>query len=109
MPIAARDAYRLDREFDPRGFALRKGGRVVGQLPWHNQELVAALNHLDPVERSPRALRPTGTSTRRSRAADRARAEDLRRARRRVARTPRRALTAIGSASVAGETAGRRR
>jgi hypothetical protein len=57
VPIAARDAaYRLDREFDPRGFALRQDGRVVGHLPWHHQELVVALNHLDALARSPRAL-----------------------------------------------------
>jgi hypothetical protein len=57
VPVAARDAvYRLDREQDPRGFALRHDGRVVGHLPWHHQELVAALNHLDALARSPRAL-----------------------------------------------------
>jgi hypothetical protein len=57
VPVAARDAvYRLDREQDPRGFALRQDGRVVGHLPWHHQELVAALNHLDTLARSPRAL-----------------------------------------------------
>jgi hypothetical protein len=57
VPIAASDAvYRLDREQDPRGFALRQDGRVVGHLPWHHQELVAALNHLDALARSPRAL-----------------------------------------------------
>jgi hypothetical protein len=57
VPIAARDAaYRLDREQDPRGFALRHDGRVIGHLPWHHQELVAALNHLDALARSPRAL-----------------------------------------------------
>jgi hypothetical protein len=57
VPIAARDAvYRLDREPDPRGFALRQDGRVVGHLPWHHQELVVALNHLDALARSPRAL-----------------------------------------------------
>jgi hypothetical protein len=57
VPIAARDAaYRLDREADPRGFALRQDGRVVGHLSWHHQELVAALNHLDALARSPRAL-----------------------------------------------------
>jgi hypothetical protein len=57
VPIAARDpAYRLGREQDPRGFALRQDGRVVGHLPWHHQELVAALNHLDALARSPRAL-----------------------------------------------------
>jgi hypothetical protein len=57
IPIAARDAaYRLDREPDPRGFALRQDGRVVGHLPWHHQELVVALNHLDALARSPRAL-----------------------------------------------------
>jgi hypothetical protein len=57
VPVAARDAaYRLDREQDPRGFALRHDGRVIGHLPWHHQELVAALNHLDALARSPRAL-----------------------------------------------------
>jgi hypothetical protein len=57
VPIAARDAaYRLDRDQDPRGFALRHDGRVVGHLPWHHQELVAALNHLDALVRSPWAL-----------------------------------------------------
>jgi len=57
VPIAARDAlYRLDREPDPRGFALRQDGRVIGHLPWHHQELVVALNHLDALARSPRAL-----------------------------------------------------
>jgi hypothetical protein len=57
VPIAARDpAYRLDREPDPRGFALRQDGRVLGHLPWHQQELVVALNHLDALARSPRAL-----------------------------------------------------
>jgi hypothetical protein len=57
VPIAARDvADRLDREPDPRGFALRRHGRVVGHLPWHHQELVAALDHLDALARSPRAL-----------------------------------------------------
>ena len=57
LPIAARDgAYRLDREPDPRGFALRQDGRVVGHLPWHHQELVVALGHLDALARSPRAL-----------------------------------------------------
>jgi hypothetical protein len=57
VPIAARDAaYRLDRDQDPRGFALRHDGRVVGHLPWHHQEFVAALNHLDALARSPRAL-----------------------------------------------------
>jgi hypothetical protein len=57
VAIAARDAaYRLDREPDPRGFAVRQGHRVVGHLPWHHQELVAALNHLDALARSPRAL-----------------------------------------------------
>jgi hypothetical protein len=57
VPIAGRDgAYRLDREADPRGFALRQDGRVVGHLPWHHQELVVALNHLDALARSPRAL-----------------------------------------------------
>jgi hypothetical protein len=57
VPIAARDAaYRLDREPDPREFALRQDGRVVGHLPWHHQELVVALNHLDALARSPRAL-----------------------------------------------------
>jgi hypothetical protein len=57
LPIAARDGvYRLDREPDPGGFALRQDGRVVGHLPWHHQELVAALNHLDALARSPRAL-----------------------------------------------------
>ena len=57
VPVAARDAvYRLGREQDPRGFALSQAGRVVGHLPWHHQELVAALNHLDALARSPRAL-----------------------------------------------------
>jgi hypothetical protein len=57
VPIAARDAaYRLDRAASPRGFALRHGGRVAGHLPWHHQELVVALNHLDALARSPRAL-----------------------------------------------------
>jgi hypothetical protein len=57
VPIAARDpAFRLDREQNPRGFALRHDGRVIGHLPWHHQELVAALNHLDALARSPRAL-----------------------------------------------------
>jgi hypothetical protein len=57
LPIAARDGvYRLDREPDPRGFALRQDGRVVGHLSWHHQELVVALNHLDALARSPRAL-----------------------------------------------------
>jgi hypothetical protein len=57
VPIAGRDGvYRLDREPDPRGFALRQDGRVVGHLSWHHQELVAALNHLDALARSPRAL-----------------------------------------------------
>jgi hypothetical protein len=57
VPIAARDAaYRLDRDPDPRGFALRRDGRVVGHLPWHHQELVVVLNHLDALARSPRAL-----------------------------------------------------
>jgi hypothetical protein len=57
LPIAARDAaYRLDRDPDPRGFALRQDGRVVGHLPWHHQELVVALNHLDALVHSPRAL-----------------------------------------------------
>jgi hypothetical protein len=57
LPIAARDAaYRLDRTASPRGFALRHGGRVAGHLPWHHQELVMALNHLDALARSPRAL-----------------------------------------------------
>jgi hypothetical protein len=41
---------------DPRGFALHQDGRVTGHLPWHHQELVAALNHLDALARSPRAL-----------------------------------------------------
>jgi hypothetical protein len=57
LPIASRDgAYRLDREPDPRGFALRQDGRFVGHLPWHHQELVVALGHLDALARSPRAL-----------------------------------------------------
>jgi hypothetical protein len=57
VPIAGRDGvFRLDREPDPRGFALRQGGRVVGHLPWHHQELVVALGHLDALARSPRAL-----------------------------------------------------
>jgi hypothetical protein len=57
VPIAARDAaYRLDRAASPRGFALRHGDRVAGHLPWHHQELVVALNHLDALARSPRAL-----------------------------------------------------
>jgi hypothetical protein len=57
LPIAARDAgFRLDREPDPRGFALRQDGCVVGHLPWHHQELVVALGHLDALARSPRAL-----------------------------------------------------
>jgi hypothetical protein len=57
VPVAARDAaYRLGREQDPRGFPLRHDGRVVGHLPWYHQELVAALNHLDALARSPRAL-----------------------------------------------------
>jgi len=57
VPIVGRDGvYRLDREPDPRGFALRQDGRVVGHLSWHHQELVAALNHLDALARSPRAL-----------------------------------------------------
>ncbi len=57
VPIAARDAgYRLDRQPDPRGFALRQDGRVVGHLPWHHHELVVALNHLDVLARFPRAL-----------------------------------------------------
>jgi hypothetical protein len=57
VPITARDGlYRLEREADPRGFALRQDGRVVGHLSWHHQELVAALNHLDALARSPRAL-----------------------------------------------------
>jgi hypothetical protein len=57
VPVAARDAaFRLDREQDPRGFPLRHDGRVIGHLPWHHQELVAALNHLDALARSPRAL-----------------------------------------------------
>jgi hypothetical protein len=57
VPIAARGAaYRLDRVQDPRGFPLRHDGRVIGHLPWHHQELVAALNHLDALARSPRAL-----------------------------------------------------
>ena len=57
IPITGRDAvYRLDREPDPRGFALRQDGRVVGHLPWHHQERVVALNHLDALARSPRAL-----------------------------------------------------
>jgi hypothetical protein len=57
VPIAARDAvYRLDRDPDPRGFALRQDGRAVGHLPWHHLELVVALNHLDALARSPRAL-----------------------------------------------------
>jgi hypothetical protein len=57
VPIAGRDGvFRLDREPDPRGFALRQDGRVVGHLPWHHQELVVALNHLDALARSPRAL-----------------------------------------------------
>jgi len=55
--IAARDAvYLLDRNPDPHGFALRQNGRVVGHLPWHHQELVFALNYLDALARSPRAL-----------------------------------------------------
>jgi hypothetical protein len=57
VPIAARDGvFRLDREPDPRGFALRRHGRLVGHLPWHHQELVVALDHLDALARSPRAL-----------------------------------------------------
>jgi hypothetical protein len=57
VPIAARDGvYRLDREPDPRGFPLRQDGRVIGHLPWHHQELVVALGHLDALARSPRAL-----------------------------------------------------
>jgi hypothetical protein len=57
VPIAARDAvYRLDRDASPCGFALRHGGRVAGHLPWHHQDLVVALNHLDALARSPRAL-----------------------------------------------------
>jgi hypothetical protein len=57
VPVAGRDgAYRLDREPDSRGFALRRDGRVVGHLSWHHQELVVALNHLDALARSPRAL-----------------------------------------------------
>jgi hypothetical protein len=57
VPITARDAsFRLGRDQDPRGFALRHDGRVVGHLPWHHQELVVALNHLDALARSPRAL-----------------------------------------------------
>jgi hypothetical protein len=54
MPIAARDGVcRLDRGADPRGSPLRQGGRGVGHLPWHYQEVVA-LNHLDALARSPR-------------------------------------------------------
>jgi hypothetical protein len=57
VPIASRDPlYRLAGEQDPRGFALRHSGHVVGHLPWHHQELVVALNHLDALARSPRAL-----------------------------------------------------
>jgi hypothetical protein len=57
VPLAARDpAYRLAADQDPRGFALHHGGHVVGHLPWHHQELVVALNHLDALARSPRAL-----------------------------------------------------
>jgi hypothetical protein len=57
VPLAARDAaYRLDPAHTARGFALRQDGRVVGHLPWHHQELVAALNVLDALARSPRAL-----------------------------------------------------
>ena len=57
VPIAARDAaYRLDCEADPQGFPLRQDGRVIGHLPWHHQEFVVALNHLDALARSPRAL-----------------------------------------------------
>jgi hypothetical protein len=57
LPVASRDGvYRLDRDPDPRGFALRQDGRLVGHLPWHHQELVVALRHLDALARSPRAL-----------------------------------------------------
>jgi hypothetical protein len=57
VPIAAREpSYRLDADQDPLGFALHHGAHVVGHLPWHHQELVLALNHLDALARSPRAL-----------------------------------------------------
>jgi hypothetical protein len=57
VPVAARDTvYRLDREPGPSGFALRRDGRLAGHLPWHHQELVVALNHLDALARSPRAV-----------------------------------------------------
>jgi hypothetical protein len=49
VPLVARDpAYRLDRDASPHGFALRHGGRVAGHLPWHDQDLVVAVNTSTP-------------------------------------------------------------
>jgi hypothetical protein len=57
VSLTARDAaYRLDSAQTARGFALRRDGRVAGHLPWHQPELVATLNVLDALARSPRAL-----------------------------------------------------
>jgi hypothetical protein len=57
LPLAARDAtYRLTGEPDEAGFPLLRAGRPVAHLPWFHDELVATLNVLDALARSPRAM-----------------------------------------------------
>jgi hypothetical protein len=57
LPLAARDAtYRLASEPDEAGFPLLRGSTPVAHLPWYHDELVAMVNVLDALARSPRAM-----------------------------------------------------